>query len=68
MWHPVRHRLALCEALAMQAIGLVGEGWIYTTLPGIEHAVARQSIERFIAFDTLGMAALVLAAWLSRKS
>lgn len=68
IWQPVRHRLALFEALAMQTIGLAGESWIYTTLPAVEHAVARQSLERFIAFDVLGLAALALAAWLNRKS
>lgn len=68
MWHPVRHRLALLEALVMQTIGLVGESWIFTTLSASEHAVARQSLARFIAFDALGLASLVLAAWFSRKS
>lgn len=68
LWHPVRHRLAMFEALVMQTVGLVGESWIYATLPAVEHAVARQSLARFMAFDALGLAALVLAAWLSRKS
>lgn len=68
LWHPIRHRLALFEALIMQAVGLAGEGWIYTTLPAVEHAVVHQSLARFITFDAMGLAALALAAWLSRKS
>ena len=68
MWHPGRHRVALLEALVMQAIGLVGESWIYSTLPAVEHTVVRQSLARFIVFDAIGLAALLLAAWLSRKS
>ena len=68
MWHPGRHRVALLEALVMQVIGLVGESWIYSTLPAVEYTVVRQSLARFIVFDAIGLAALLLAAWLSRKS
>jgi hypothetical protein len=66
-WNPGRHRLALYEALAMQAIGLLGETAIYAGLPAV-HVVARASIARFIAFDTFGLLALVAATWLNRNS
>ncbi len=32
LWHPLRHRISLYEALAMQAIGLLGESLIYLSL------------------------------------
>jgi hypothetical protein len=34
LWHPILHRVSLLEALAMQAIGLVGESFIYHFAPG----------------------------------
>ena len=64
LWHPVRHRRSLYEALAMQATGLLGESLIYYLLP-TTHLIARSSILRFIIFDGLGLLALVAAAWLS---
>lgn len=67
LWHPARYRLALSLAVAMQAIGLVGETFIYLSLPGV-HAVARGSIARFILFDGLGLLALLIAAWFGRAS
>ena len=66
LWHPIRHRLALFEAVVMQAIGLVGETIIYQSLP-VAHTVARGSLMRFILFDGLGLLALAVAAWLTRK-
>jgi hypothetical protein len=67
LWDPVRHRLALFEALAMQSIGLAGELFIFFTLP-FTYALARVSITRFMAFDALGLLALVVAAWITRKT
>ena len=66
LWHPVRHRTSLYEALAMQTIGLVGEAVIYFSLPTI-HMVLRASILRFIAFDGLGLVLLVIAHWITRQ-
>jgi hypothetical protein len=67
LWNPVRYRISLYEALAMQTIGLAGEGIIYLTVPVI-HAVLRASILRFIAFDALGLLLLLLAAWITREN
>lgn len=64
LWHPIRHRISLYEAVAMQAIGLVGETYIYTSLTAV-HSIARSSIARFIAFDSLGLLLLVLAVWIT---
>jgi hypothetical protein len=67
LWHPVRHRISLYEALAMQTIGMVGESIIYLSLPAI-HDLLRASIVRFIGFDTLGLVLLAVAAWITRRS
>jgi len=67
LWHPARHRNFVFAALAMQAIGLVGETWIYTSLLATSE-ILRASILRFIVFDGLGLLALAAAAWLVRKS
>jgi hypothetical protein len=63
--HPVRHRISLYEAVAMQGIGLVGESLILWTLGG-GHPIASSSILRFIAFDGAGLALLALAAVITR--
>jgi len=66
LWHPVRHRLSLYEALAMQTIGLVGEAIIYLTIPVI-HSVLQTSIFRFMIFDGLGLVLLLVATWITRE-
>ena len=66
LWHPVRHRISLYEALAMQTIGLLGEGIIYLIIP-IIHAALRTSVFRFIVFDALGLGLLLIAAWITRE-
>jgi hypothetical protein len=66
LWHPARYRISLYEALAMQVIGLAGEILIFTSLP-ITFSLARASILRFIAFDALGLLALIVAALITRK-
>ncbi len=65
LWHPVRFRVALYEALAMQSIGLLGESLVLLTLPP-DHLLARASIVRFIVFDTAGLVLLMVAAWLTQ--
>jgi hypothetical protein len=65
LWHPIRYRTSLFEALAMQTIGLVGESFIYSSLP-LNNNLARSSLARFIIFDFLGLLSLVSAAWLTR--
>ena len=65
LWHPVRFRVSLYEAVVMQLIGVVGESAILWLLPG-EYPIARSSILRFIAFDAGGLIALLIAAWITR--
>jgi hypothetical protein len=67
LWHPVRYRVSLYEALAMQSIGLLGESLILLTLPSV-HFLARASIVRFIRFDAAGLLLLLAAAWLTSAS
>ena len=67
LWHPVRHRVSLYEALAMQAIGLLGESLILLSLPAAL-TVARASVGWFILFDAAGLALLGMAFALTTRS
>jgi hypothetical protein len=64
---PFRYRLALTLSLLMQLTGLIGETFIYFTLPA-GHAVLGGSILRFIIFDGAGLVLLALAWWKGRLS
>jgi hypothetical protein len=66
LWHPVRHRVSLYEAVAMQTIGLIGESLILWSLAG-GHPIAAGSVTRFIAFDGAGVILLAVAAWMTRR-
>lgn len=62
---PVKQRVSVYEAVAMQAVGFLGETLLLLTFePG--HATLRSTMLRFIAFDGGGLAALLLAARLTR--
>ena len=65
LWNPIRHRLALFEAVLMQAIGLAGETWIFLSRSS-SLVIARAAIARFMIFDALGLLALIAAVWLTR--
>lgn len=67
LWHPIRYRVSLYESQAMQFIALIGETAIFLSLPE-NHEVLRESILRFIFFDTLGLILLILAMLLTRKT
>ena len=67
LWHPVRFRVSLYEASAMQAIGLLGETLIYFSLPSA-HNLLQASLLRFILFDGVGLILLLLAVWLVRHA
>lgn len=66
LWHPVRHRVSLYEALAMQTIGLLGEGFIYLSLPA-NYPALQSSISRFVIFDAVGLLLLLGAAAITRN-
>jgi len=65
--HPIRHRVSLYEAVAMQTIGLIGESLILRSLGG-GYPVAAASVSRFIAFDGVGLVALLVAVWVTRSA
>jgi hypothetical protein len=65
LWHPLRYRISLYEATAMQAIGLLGESLILLGLPPA-HEALQASLLRFITFDGAGLVLLLLAVWLVR--
>jgi len=66
LWQPVRHRVSLYEAVVMQGIGLTGETLILLSLPAAL-VTARASIGRFILFDGVGLALLIVAALIMRR-
>lgn len=64
--NPLRHRTSLYEAVAMQAIGLIGETLLLQTVPPA-HLAIYSTVNRFILFDASGLAALLLSVWLTSK-
>lgn len=64
--NPVKYRISLYEALAMQAIGVVGETMLLLTLPS-GHPILESSILRFVIFDSLGLLALLVAVWVTHS-
>ena len=66
LWHPWKYRLALGIALAMQLLGLIGESWILITLPA-SHLVLRNSISRFVTFDSSGLILLLIAFFMGKQ-
>ena len=67
--------LLFAVVLAQQAIGLIGESYLLSTL-SIDHFMLRASITRFITFDAFGLIIMGLAfvalmmriAYLKRQS
>jgi hypothetical protein len=66
LWHPLRQRGSLWEALAMQVVGLIGESLILFSLPA-GHPSLHASILRFIAFDGAGVVLLIGSVVLVNK-
>jgi hypothetical protein len=64
--NPRRNRLVLVCALIMQALGFMGESFIWLTLP-VENAILRMSIVRFMGFDGIGLIFLWLAFWMTTR-
>ena len=66
LWNPARQRTSLYEALAMQAIGVVGESLLLAAFPA-GHPTIQASVGRFIIFDGSGLILLLIAAWVTPK-
>ncbi len=62
---PARYKLALNIALLSQLIGFIGESYIFHTLT-LEHIPLRNSILRFILFDSAGVFLLAISWMLLR--
>jgi hypothetical protein len=63
---PDRERTLFAVILAQQAIGLMGETWMWLTLPP-GHAALRRTGLRFIFFDGAGLLAMSVAFWHLRR-
>jgi hypothetical protein len=61
--HPHRYRTLFAVVLAQQAIGILGETWLLTSLP-IEHSMLWGTGLRFIVFDGLGLLGMGILFWL----
>jgi len=58
--NPLKQKLSLVEALAMQGLGVIGETFILLRIPPI-HTVLRSGISRFIIFDLAGLTLLAVS-------
>jgi hypothetical protein len=67
LWHPLRHRLSLFEALAMQFVGVIGESLILFSIP-TGHAALHASLLRFILFDGAGVVLLIGALLVHKRA
>ncbi len=65
--HPRLRRVSLYEAIAMQAIGVLGESALLFLLPP-GHPALRATAVRFIYFDAGGLLALLLAFGVSQST
>jgi hypothetical protein len=63
--HPVRFKISLWQALIMQAIGVIAESVLLSTIP-LDYALLRGSILRFIIFDGAGVFLLIAAILIIR--
>lgn len=65
IWNPERFRSVFVVVLAQQAVGLLCEIWLYTTLD-VQTAQLADSIMRFIWFDAPAFIAMIVAFLISR--
>jgi len=63
--NPKKHRISLIEAVIMQAIGLIGETSILM-VGGPYPSPIESTLKRFILFDGVGLAFLLMAVWFAR--
>ncbi len=60
LWNPWKHRTTMAVVLAQQTVGLVGETWMWATLPA-GHGALQATGLRFILFDGVGLALMSVA-------
>ena len=61
LWHPLRRKVSLLEAAAMQPIGVLGESLLLLGFPP-GHPAIQESVGRCILFDAAGLVLPILAA------
>ena len=64
---PVRHFTLFGVVLVQQVIGVVGESWLWATLPQGTDALS-SSLARFVAFDVVGLILMACAYLVLRRS
>jgi len=63
IFNPIRYRALFVVVLIQQAIGFIGETWLWLTLPP-GHSPLRSTGLRFMIFDGIGLIAMAGAYWL----
>jgi len=66
LMQPVRYRISLFEAVAMQALGVAGETVIWRMLPAGLPSLS-SALARFVIFDGAGLLVLLAAVLLTRR-
>ena len=64
---PDRYQVLFGVILVQQAIGLMGESWMWLALPE-GHEALRTTAQRFIIFDGFGLLAMGFAFWILRRA
>jgi len=65
IWDPSKHRTLFGVVLAQQAIGVIGEIALWSTLPTGHDTLLATGL-RFLRFDAVGLAAMAVAFLLTR--
>ena len=63
IFHPIRYPPLFVVILIQQAIGFVGETWLWLTMPP-GHSLLQATGLRFMLFDGIGLIAMAGAYWL----
>ncbi len=63
---PVKHKTLFAVLLVQQAMGFIGESWLFLTLPA-GHAAIKATVLRFIYFDGGGLILMGLAYYFLMK-
>jgi hypothetical protein len=63
---PIRFQVSLVEAILMQSLGILGEGWIRVSLPQNAEQIIYM-ITRFLYFDIFGWIALICAWFIVKR-
>ena len=59
--NPIRFRISLFEAFAMQFIGVVGESFLLSQIPA-RYTILSETLGRFVFFDGVGLLLLLISS------